>query len=346
MCTRAIAWTLASLLVLAACVKRGGDVPLSASTASPKPPASHCSATGRLFDGGTVLIMQDGASVWYKVSGNDGGLPLYVFRGGPGDSSYSFEKSVGALLERYFRVVYIDLRGGGRSAVEANSPYGMAYAVGDIERIRAALGHARIGLVGHSFGGAVAAEYVHRYPERVVGVVFADTATDLHAALRQQVALVGANAATLFPDEAQAVTTLAMDEAQHPLDRLMGLSSMVSRPRLQRALHFATQEGQDKLEALDALSGLTDCARPGVLAAYRAEGYLDRELPTVAFRIPTRSALFVGRYSHVIGEEGYRRAVSVWGSTPIMFDKSGHHPYLEEPETFVAQTRALFEGLR
>jgi proline iminopeptidase len=306
-----------------------------------------------LFDGGRTLIMQDGASVWYKVSGNDRGATLYFFHGGPGYNSYSFEKSVGPFLEREFRVVYIDQRGTGRSAVEASAKpgqaginYGMARTINDIERIRATLGDARIGLIGHSFGGVVAAEYAHRYPERVTGVAFVETSTNMHAAVLQQVALVTANAQTLFPEQAAALSAIGADEAKHPLDRLIGFYNVVPRLKLQRALDFATQEGQDKQESLDALSGLSACARPEVLGAFRNEGYFDRELPTVAFSIPARSGLIIGRFSHVIGEDGYRRAAGIWGATPVMFEKSGHFPYLEEPDTFATQMRSLFAGVR
>jgi proline iminopeptidase len=306
-----------------------------------------------MFDGGRTLIMQDGASIWYKVSGNDRGATLYFLHGGPGYNSYSFEKTAGALLEREFRVVYIDQRGTGRSAVEASATneegrvgYGMARTVNDIERIRATLGDTRVGLIGHSFGGVVAAEYAHRYPERVLGVAFVETATDMHAAVAQQVAVISASASSLFPQEAPALMTIGADEKRHPLDRLLAFYTVVPRLKLQRVLDFASQEGQDKQEALDALSGLAGCTKPGVLAAYRNEGYLDRELPTVAFSVPARSGLIIGRYSHVIGENGYRHSAAIWGATPVIFEKSGHFPYLEEPEAFAAQLHLLFAGLR
>jgi proline iminopeptidase len=356
---------LLSAFVLFACVKRAPDSAVPSGPGAPQTvgnapqatptQASHCSASGRLFDGGRTLIMQDGASIWYKVSGNDRGAVLYFFHGGPGYNSYTFEKSVGALLEREFRVVYIDQRGTGRSAVEASAKegdssvgvnYGMARTINDIERIRATLGDTRIGLIGHSFGGAVAAEYAHRYPERITGVAFVETATDMNAAVTQQVALVTANAQTLFPQEAPALIAIGADSNRHPLDRLTGFYGVVPRLKLQRALDFATQEGQDKQESLDALSGLSGCTRKEVVAAFRNEGYFDRELPTVAFSIPARSGLIIGRYSHVIGENGYRHAAAVWGATPVIFEKSGHFPYVEESEAFAAQMHALFAGVR
>jgi proline iminopeptidase len=356
---------LLSIVALFACAKRTPEAsvpPGSAQLAGTGTGASagvapdfHCSANGRLFDGGRTLIMQDGASIWYKVAGTDKGATLYFFHGGPGYNSFSFEKSVGALLEREFRVVYIDQRGTGRSAVEASATqgdsrtsvnYGMARTINDIERIRATLGDARIGLVGHSFGGVVAAEYAHRYPERVNGVAFVETATDMHAAVAQQVAIVTANATTLFPEQAAAVTAIGADESRHPFDRLLGFYGVVPRLKLQRVLDFATQEGQDKQESLDALSGLAHCTRQDAVTAFRNEGYFDRELPTVAFSIPARSGLIIGRYSHVIGESGYRHSAAVWGATPVVFEKSGHFPYLEEPDAFAAQMHALFAGVR
>jgi proline iminopeptidase len=313
----------------------------------PKPPPSHCSSQGRLFDGGTTMTMPDGATVWYKETGKDQGAPLYYLHGGPGYNSYSFEKSVGALLEKEFRMVYIDQRGCGRSAVETTGvQYGMANTIIDVERIRSALGHTRIGLLGHSFGGAVAAEYTRRYPERVMGVVFVETTTSLSVAVAQQVAFVGANAQAFFPERAQAVQALAAEENKHPLDRLLGFYALVSRQRLQRVLDFPTQESQDKQEALDSMSGLLACGRAAVLETFRKEGYFDREVSTMTFAIPARSMLIAGRQSKVIGELSYRRAAEVWGATPVALEQSGHFPYLDEPDGFVSLIRRNFAGLR
>jgi proline iminopeptidase len=342
--------TFAAILALAllgSCVKNGTvPTPESAASALPQAPVSHCSREGRLFDGGTTLIMPDGVSVWYKDTGKDKGMPLYILHGGPGYNSYSFEKSVGALLEREFRVVYIDQRGSGRSAVDASASFGMATTVLDVERIRSQLGHTRIGLLGHSFGGAVAAEYTRRFPERVMSVAFVETTPNLAGSVAQQLAYVGANAPTLFPERAPEIQALMADEAKPSLDRLLGLYGLVTRQRLQRALDFPSQEAQDKQEALDALSGLLPCTQRGVLEAYRKEGYFDREMPSVAFAIPAKSLLIAGRQSKVIGEAGYRRAAEVWGSAPVALEQSGHFPYADEPEAFVNLLRNAFAGLR
>jgi proline iminopeptidase len=336
-----------ALTLLSSCSKNGAaPAPESAASAVPKSPASHCSREGRLFDGGKTLIMPDGVSVWYKDAGKDKGAPLYILHGGPGYNSYSFEKSVGALLEREFRVVYIDQRGSGRSAADASATFGMANTVLDIERIRSQLGHPRIGLLGHSFGGAVAAEYTRRYPERVMGVAFVETTPNLAGSVAQQVAYVGANATTLFPDHTQEVQALTADETKPSLDRLLGLYTLVSRQQLQRALDFPSQASQDKHEALDALSELLPCTQRGVLEAYRKEGYFDREVPSVAFTLPAKSLLIAGRQSKVIGEAGYRRAVEVWGSAPVALEQSGHFPYADEPEAFVTLLSNAFAGLR
>jgi len=74
------------------------------------------------------------------------------------------------------RAVAFDLRGMGQSDVPANGDYSVAAMADDVEAVANALHLKRFVIVGHSYGGAVVAEYVAKHPERIAGVVYADAA--------------------------------------------------------------------------------------------------------------------------------------------------------------------------
>jgi len=74
------------------------------------------------------------------------------------------------------RAVAFDLRGMGRSDLPANGDYSVAAMANDVEAVANALGLKRFVIVGHSFGGAVVAQYVAKHPERIAGVVYVDAA--------------------------------------------------------------------------------------------------------------------------------------------------------------------------
>src|SRR5512143_624669 len=69
------------------------------------------------------------------------------------------------------RVIAVDLRGHGRSDKPVNG-YRMEQFVADLEAALDALGvNEKVVLIGHSFGGAIAAEFAAAHPERVSHLV-------------------------------------------------------------------------------------------------------------------------------------------------------------------------------
>ena len=74
------------------------------------------------------------------------------------------------------RAIAFDLRGMGRSEPPRNGDYSVAAMADDVDAVTGALRLQRFILVGHSYGGAVVAAVAARHPERVAGVVFADSA--------------------------------------------------------------------------------------------------------------------------------------------------------------------------
>jgi pimeloyl-ACP methyl ester carboxylesterase len=77
-------------------------------------------------------------------------------------------------LAEDFRVTAYDLRGHGVSEVSPGG-YDSAHMAADLKALHAALGLGPAYLVGHSFGGVVAAHAAAFHPEIVAGVVVADT---------------------------------------------------------------------------------------------------------------------------------------------------------------------------
>ena len=133
--------------------------------------------------------------------------PLFVLAGGPGQAAGSFYASVAGAFERILRerdIVLVDQRGTGASnrldcpeeeadlersattaAIAASTRaclaklaqradvawYTTSLAVQDLERVRAALGAARIDLYGASYGTRVAQQYLRRYPQHTRAVI-------------------------------------------------------------------------------------------------------------------------------------------------------------------------------
>jgi proline iminopeptidase len=108
--------------------------------------------------------------------------PLVVLHGGLGLDHTTLSPRLDGLTAATSAVVYVDLRGNGRSHQVADW-HGVDHAtfVADIEAVRAVLQARglpaeRLLLFGHSYGGFLAQEYALTFPERLAGLLLCATA--------------------------------------------------------------------------------------------------------------------------------------------------------------------------
>ena len=110
----------------------------------------------------------DGTVLAYRVVGD--GPPLLCVPGGPMRAS-DYLGDLGG-LSRHRRLILLDLRGTGESAVPADpATYRCDRQVGDVEALREHLGLDRVDLLTHSAGGDLALLYAAAHPERVANLV-------------------------------------------------------------------------------------------------------------------------------------------------------------------------------
>jgi len=117
-----------------------------------------------------ALRTRDGHRVAFATAGAAESVPVVVVHGGPGSGSQPGTLRLFDLAR--FRVILVDQRGTGKS-----TPFGSvrhndtARLIDDLEAIRQRLGIVRWGVLGGSWGAALALAYAGRHPESVTGVV-------------------------------------------------------------------------------------------------------------------------------------------------------------------------------
>jgi proline iminopeptidase len=118
------------------------------------------------------MIDVPGGKVWYRRIGNGPGVPLLALHGGPGGISCRFE--VLAPLANDRPIIFYDQLGSGRSEHPSDTTlWRLPRFVEELAAVRRALNLELVHLLGHSWGGALAAEYmVAAKPEGVVSVIF------------------------------------------------------------------------------------------------------------------------------------------------------------------------------
>lgn len=118
------------------------------------------------------MIDVPGGRVWYRRIGDGPGVPLLALHGGPGGTSCRFEVLAPLATER--PVIFYDQLGSGRSDHPTDtSLWRLPRFVEELAAVRQALKLERVHLLGHSWGGALAAEYlVAAKPAGIASVIF------------------------------------------------------------------------------------------------------------------------------------------------------------------------------
>ena len=114
-----------------------------------------------------------GVFIYYKSFGS--GPPLLILHGGPG-ASHDYLLPHLVPLARRNRLVFIDERGGGKSPkLENPAQYTVETMVEDIEAVRRSLRLGKINLLGHSCGGVLAQAYALKYQKNLSHLVLCST---------------------------------------------------------------------------------------------------------------------------------------------------------------------------
>jgi proline iminopeptidase len=111
--------------------------------------------------------------IYYKAIGN--GDPLLIVHGGPGASHDYFLPYLLSLIKNN-RLIFIDERGSGRSQkLDDPAGYTVENMVEDVEGVRKALGLGKVSLLGHSYGGVLALAYALKYQENLSNLILCST---------------------------------------------------------------------------------------------------------------------------------------------------------------------------
>jgi proline iminopeptidase len=115
-------------------------------------------ATGLVPHEGFVQV--PGGPVWYRVFGSGTATPLLIVHGGPGRRSCYYDPLAERMSINRPVVVY-DQLGTGRSGRPMDrSLWTAERSVRELAAVRKALGLRKVHLMGHSWGGAVVADYL------------------------------------------------------------------------------------------------------------------------------------------------------------------------------------------
>jgi proline iminopeptidase len=147
---------------------------------------------------GGFWTMRDSCQIHYFVDGE--GEAILVIHGGPGEP-YKKPWEGLKLLNGNYSFVYYDQRGCGKSTKcinkfasrkwnvcqpELYKKLGIEKVLQDIEEIRVIIGVEKITLIGHSYGGVIAALYAIEFPENIKKLILVSPAPTIRYPLGEE----------------------------------------------------------------------------------------------------------------------------------------------------------------
>jgi proline iminopeptidase len=267
-----------------------------------------------------MLVPVHDTQLFYEVVGD--GPTILAFHGGLG-LDHKYLRPWLDPLATAARIVFFDMRGHGRSGGRdtlAESDHLTLCA--DAEILRSQVTTEPVILFGHSYGGFLALDYALRYPENVAGLVLCSTsASAAHAATA-----VGLAASRGMPDALAALHRSLAEPCRSDVEFAKSWSAVLP-------LYFHCRD-----DAL-AASMFAD-------TIYSAEGYnraffdwlgrFDVRERLQEIDVPT--LILSGADDWIMPPElaGNELEERLPNAEHVVFERSGHFPFVEEPRRFTS----------
>lgn len=263
-------------------------------------------------------ITVDGDRVVYRAAGAG---PLLLLVHGMAGSSMTWRHVMPALAER-FQVLAPDLLGQGDSD-RPRSEYSLGAHANMLRDLMDALGHERATVVGQSFGGAVALQFVHQFPERCDRLVLVGSGgfgREVTFYLRM-LTLPGFESA--FP----LLCTPGLREAGNRVASWLGRLGVRSTPAREEVWrsYGSLADAASRRAFFRSLRAVIDFGGQALSAEGRL--HLAAQLPTLI--------VWGAQDPFVPVSHAFVAHEAIPGSRLEIFEGVGHYPHCEAPQRFV-----------
>lgn len=270
----------------------------------------------------------NGCQIYYEVHGKEDGEAIFFIHGGPGMGDCRGDIAAFSPLGDEYKLVFLDMRGSGRS--EDKPPYTHEQWTADIDELRKQLGLEKIKMLGGSYGGFLTLEYALRYPENLTHVMLRDTAPSCN-----------------YNDQstAKALNSNLPGINEDMLDRLFGgrvksnddFKEMFGAIQPLYTVVWDEEKAKQRLDSIFFHYETHNYAFSVNQPAYD----LTEQLKNI--QVPV--LVTVGRHdwiTPVVASEDIHREVP--NSTLVIFENSGHSPHLEENEKYIELVRDFIKA--
>ena len=292
----------------------------------------------RSINPGEGFVEVKGGRIWYKVVGAGKGTPLLLIHGGPG--SRSCEGIPGySTLGNDRPVIFYDQLGSGHSDRPTDTTlWQLPRFVDEVEALRKALDLKEVNILGSSWGGTVAVEYmVTKKPKGVKSVIFAGPLISTSKWMRDAKILIAK-----LPKPIQ--DTINKYEALHIYDHKSYLAATDSfnvnylsrKQGIRVSAPDCESSGKGNGQIYRYMWGPTEFNATGTLKNF------DRTPDLHKIKEPV---LFVtGQYDEARPETMYEFQKEISGSKVEIIPNSGHNKIRDNPEQYLGAIRNFLKN--
>jgi L-proline amide hydrolase len=272
-----------------------------------------------------------GYQTWYRIVGDGeepGKLPLLCLHGGPG-ACHDYLESLDAMAATGRRVIYYDQLGCGKSVIPVSNPalWTVELFVEEVDVVRQALGLEHIHLLGQSWGGMLAMEYMLTQPQGIASLTIASSPASMiqwvEEANKLRDQLPPDIQATLLKHEAAGTTSSPeyLDAMQVFYDRHV-CRRLPYPAYMQRSFDFLAKAP----EVYNTMNGPSEFHVVGTIKNWDVRHRLGE--------INAPTLVTSGRYDEatpVIAETVHK---GIPGSQRVIFEQSSHSAHVEEEDLY------------
>jgi len=292
----------------------------------------------------SALVTSDGAQLFLELRAADSTKPVVLFlHGGPGDhvtALLPFMAYPGPGLERSFTMAYLYERGVGKSGPAPLASQTLAQHLRDVDRVvdylRQRFRARRIAVIGHSWGGLLGTSYMLEHGDKVSALVQVCGPMNLPRGDRD---LFDASLAWYRSQGDTASVNALTRLGPPPWETLQEVITSRQLASVGPAPDLRSMD-MNKVMASGGYSGPDPDARANALAIVAA---MFRELSQVNLepRLPsarTPLLLMVASKDAIVLPRSLKPGFEAYGGPKewYEFEASGHLPYVDSTERFVA----------
>ncbi len=263
-----------------------------------------------------IFTTSDSVRLYVKVKGT--GTPCLYIHGGPGSGSYWMEKFSGDILEKRFKMIYLDLRGVGRSASPAKEDYSMDRLLQDFEELRNYLRIDQWLLMGHSFSGSLLTGYAMQYSSSLKGMMMFNCTLDIKQSIQKSWIPHALKVLQLKDADYFSSDTITIQQ------KLNKLFSLLNKNGLSWKMSFSKKENEQKMNATFSEIPNWNHDFAGIGISHK-DYTVNFKQYTAQIKLPV--LFFYGKTDWTIGPDHYKGInfpnMLLWPS------KVGHVPFME-----------------